>query len=352
MTFPLPSNRRRSGIVTAAITVLLVLVAFAGQAWAEPTPLPTTPPDEGATPTLETLRSNLETAAIGWLDAEAALTASKVKEVGLQEQLTAAELDIARARVGVGKYAGEAYKTGRIGVLGVLLNSTSPDEFLGRALAFDKIAQRDQVRLAILTEAKQRAAEAKRLIDEEIRKQTEATAEMAKRKTAAERALVAVGGGATRGWLDPNSRAAVPAPRNANGSWPSEMCSINDPTTKGCITPRTNHAMKEAQTAGFGRFVSCFRGGNKYEHPKGRACDFSTNDGGFNGTAAGDTKVYGSNLAYFFVKNAIALGVMYVVWFCEIWVVGAGWRKYNTAGSKCGDSPSPDHTNHVHVSIY
>ena len=80
--------------------------------------------------------------------------------------------------------------------------------------------------------------------------------------------------------------------------------------------------------------------------------DFSTEPGGFDGTAKGAEKDYGANLASFFVKNAIALGVMYVVWFCNIWHVGTGWRHYNTAGSVCGDNPSPDHTNHVHVSIY
>ncbi len=337
--------------MTAVLTALLVLIGFAGPAWAEPTPLPTTPPDEGA-PTLDKLRSNLESAAIGWLDAEAALTSSKTRQVDLQNQLTVAELDIERARVSVGKWAGEAYKSGRMGVLSSLLNANSPDQFLGRAAAFEKIAQRDQERLQQLADAKRRASEAKQAIDDEIRRQTEATAEMAKRKTAAEVALASVGGGATKGWLDPNSRAAAPAPRNADGSWPAEWCSINDPTTNGCITPRTLWAMNQAKAAGFTNFVSCFRAGNKWEHPKGRACDFSTEPGGFDGTAKGAEKEYGANLAAFLVKNAIALGVMYVVWFCNIWHVGAGWRHYNTAGSTCGDNPSPDHTNHVHVSIY
>ncbi len=338
--------------MTALLTVFLVLIGLAGPAWAEPTPLPTTPPDEGA-PTLDRLRSNLESSAIAWLDAEAALTASKGRQVDLQQQLTVAELDIQRASVSVGKYAGEAYKTGPVGVFGAMLNATSPDNFLAKALAFDRLTQRDQVHLEQLKDAKRRAAEAKQAIDEEIRRQTEATAEMAKRKAAAESALAAQGTSATKGWLDPNSRAALPAPRDASGKWPPEWCSINDPTTGGCITPRLNHAKKEAEKAGFTKFVSCFRPGNKYEHPKGRACDFSTHDGGFNGTAKGDDKTYGSNLASFFVKNATALGVMYVVWFCDIWTVSTGyWRHYNTAGSTCGDNPSPDHTNHVHVSIY
>ena len=335
----------------AVFCALIVLLGLASPGWAAPNP--TTPPNEGSTPTLDTLRTNLESAAIGWLDAEAALTASKTKQAELQHELTIAELDIARARVGVGRYAGEAYKTGRAGVLAAMLNATSPDNFLGRAMAMEKLTQRDQVTLNQLAEARLRAEEAKNAIDAEIATQTEAVAEMAKRKTAAERALSSVGGGATRGWLDPNSRAATPAPRNANGSWPSETCSINDPTTSGCITPRTNHALKEAQKAGFTRYVSCYRPGDRWEHPKGRACDFSSSKSGFlNANAGGDDKIYGNNLAYFYVKNAIALGVMYVVWYCDIWHVGTGWRKYNTAGSNCGDSPASDHTNHVHVSIY
>jgi len=351
VTPTVPPHRRRSRPATAILSALIVLLGFASPAWAEPNP--TTPPNEGSTPTLDTLRTNLESAAIGWLDAEAALTASKNKQIELQNVLIIAELDIARARVGVGRYAGEVYKTGRAGVMTAMLNATSNDNFIQRMVAMERVTQRDQTILSQLADAKRRAAEAKKAIDTEILNQSNAAAEMSKRKTAAERALSAVGGGATRGWLDPNSRAAAPAPRNSNGSWPSESCSINDPTTGGCITPRTLWAMKEAQKAGFGRYVSCYRPGDRWEHPKGRACDFSANKSGFvNASAGGDDKTYGNNLAYFFVKNAIALGVMYVVWYCDIWHVGSGWSKYNSAGSNCGDSPAGDHTNHVHVSIY
>ena len=80
--------------------------------------------------------------------------------------------------------------------------------------------------------------------------------EMEKRKDAAERALSAVGGYATTGWVDPSSPLARPAKRNSDGTWPREGCTINDPTTSGCITPRTLHAMQEAQNAGFTRYVS------------------------------------------------------------------------------------------------
>jgi hypothetical protein len=349
VTLTVPLRRRRSVSATVAFAAIIaLLLTWAVPAYAQPT----TPPNHGSTPTLDTLRANLESAAIGYLDAEAALQFARSEQEKYQQQLTVAELDYARIKVGVGRYAGEIYKTGRAGVLEVMLNARTQDEFLKRTVAMNKITQRDEVRISQLIDARARATSAKSAIDSSLAQQEAAASEMEKRKVAAERALVSVGGGATRGWLDPNSRAAAPAPRNPNGSWPSELCSINDPTTdRGCLTPRTSHALKEAQKAGFSRYVACYRTGDRFEHPKGRACDFAAAPGGFGGSAGGGDKVYGSNLAYFYVKNAAALGVMYVVWYCEIWIAGS-WKRYNSAGGNCGDDPSGDHTNHVHVSIY
>jgi hypothetical protein len=129
---------------------------------------------------------------------------------------------------------------------------------------------------------------------------------------------------------------------------------VDDPTpANGCITPRTLHALNEAKRAGYTWYVSCYRPGDRYEHPKGRACDFAAYPGGFvNRSAGGENKAYGDRLAAFLVKNAKALGVMYVVWYCQIWQYGVGWHRYNSAGSNCGDAPAPDHTNHVHLSVY
>jgi len=349
-----PTVLPRRVALSSLLAVFVLLFGLVTPAGAAGLPDPTTdPPQEDSNPTLENLRSNLEAAAIGWLDAEAALTASKAKQGDLQQKLTLAELDIARAKVGVGQYAGEAYKTGRLTVFGAMLNATSPDEFLGKMEAMERVTQRDQERLHELRVALDTAATLKKQIDEQITIQTRAAAEMEKRKKAAELALSSIGGGATRGWLDPNSKAAAPAPRNPDGSWPQEGCWINDPTTSGCITPRTLHAMREAQAAGFTKYVSCYRPGNRWEHPKGRACDFSVFDGGFVAAKAqGDNKIYGNNLAYFFVKNATVLGVMYVVWYCDIWTPTVGWHTYSSAGSVCGDDSAGDHVNHVHVSIY
>jgi hypothetical protein len=122
---------------------------------------------------------------------------------------------------------------------------------------------------------------------------------------------------------------------------------VDDPTTSGCITPRTLNALQQAKAAGFTRFVSCFRSGGSGEHPKGRACDFAAAKNTFGGVATGDERTYGNNLAAYFVHNADRLGVLYVIWFKQIWMESTGWRAY----TKGNGDPASDHTNHVHLSV-
>src|SRR5699024_9314894 len=58
----------------------------------------------------------------------------------------------------------------------------------------------------------------------------------------------------------PGNGSAEPAPRQQDGSWPQEGCSVNDPSgTGGCVTPRMNHFYKQAQSEGFSRYASCYR---------------------------------------------------------------------------------------------
>jgi hypothetical protein len=315
-------------------------------------PAPTTPPDEGSTPTLAQIRQNLESVAGGYIETEAKLAQSRADQAKAAEVLTMAQLSQIRLKVGVHKYAAEAYRTGRLGPLSMMLGSNSSDAFLQKALAMERLTQRDASRLEELAAVTKQANEAKAVFDNAVHEQEALLKDLAARRVAAERALSAMGGYATTGWVDPNSPLARPAPRAANGSWPREGCTINDPTTSGCMTPRTLHAMQQAKAAGFTRYVSCFRPAGSGEHPKGRACDFSSSTSGFvDASASGDSKLYGDKLASFYVKNASALGVMYVIWYCKIWING-GWRTYSSAGSNCGDSPAGDHTNHVHLSVY
>jgi hypothetical protein len=335
----------------ALATVVILVLGFASPATAQPNP--TTPPNEGGTPTIATLRANLEAAAKAYIEAEQQLELAQKKQAEAQEKLTVAELDMARVKAGVAKYAAEAYRTGRLGVVGHMLAARSQDDFFQRAITLDKMTQYDQTRLKTFLEAQKRAQDAKAEIDAQAAIMSAATQEMQKRRTAAEKALAVAGGTPVRVDIDADSLpTANPAPRNSDGSWPSQSRSVNDPTTGGTITPRLLHAYNETRRLGWTWFVSCYRSGGPYEHPKGRACDWSTTTNGFGGTASGNNKAYGDRLASFYVKNAKALGVMYVVWYCTIWVYGSGWRRYNSTGSRCGDSPSNDHTNHVHLSIY
>ena len=140
---------------------------------------------------------------------------------------------------------------------------------------------------------------------------------------------------------------ADPAPRNPDGSWPVERCTIRpDPTTgTGCVTPRLLHLIQQAAAAGFPK-PGCYRVDDHGEHPKGRACDFIMTSGG---EAAGAQKLRGDTMAAWAVANADRLCIEYVIWFRKIWTRAQGWRAYNNPWG--GDDPSGWHTNHVHISV-
>ncbi|MFY1637154.1 coiled-coil domain-containing protein [Solwaraspora sp. WMMB335] len=331
--------------------------------------------DEGGT---TSLRKELDAASRGWLDAKAALDHSTERQRKLTDQLTEVEADLDKRNRNVGRIVDRAYRNGRLGPVSALLNSTSPEGFLDRAAALSAVTANEEKELRGLYQTRDQVTRSKAAIEHEVREQRNQLAVMEQRKNQAERALeVAIaaeekaeaeaqaeaeraaaassGGSSTSGSSDSgssssgsSSAAATPAPRNANGSWPAESCSVDDPTTSGCITPRTLHALNQAKAAGFTRYVSCFRNGSSGEHPKGRACDFAAQANGFGGVATGGDKTYGDNLANYFINNADQLGVLYVIWYKRIWLPSSGWKAYSGAG---GD-PSSDHTNHVHLSVY
>jgi hypothetical protein len=327
-------------VAVAALTVLSL---------AAPTSAAPGEDDEGGTPQL---RQQLEAATRGFQDAKVKLAASRKRQQQLAAQLVRIEAELkARAAV-VGEMAGVAYRGGRAGVVAALLNSDSPDSLLDRVAALDAVAanQNEKVRALLATQA--RAARSKAALANEIAQQRKQVDVMAVRKKQAEAALVAAGrdGSASGG---PGAGGgggglARPAPRNPDGSFPNESCRLNDPTTSGCITPRTLHALRQAKAAGFTRFVSCFRGGGGGEHPQGQACDFAAQRNGFGGVATGGDRTYGNRLAAYFERNADRLGVMYVIWFQEIWLPSSGWRRY----SRGNGDPASEHQNHVHLSVF
>jgi hypothetical protein len=345
---------RTRWVLTVVVLVLAVAAVFGAapptRVLAAPVPGALAVDPEGGS---KDLHDQLDAASARFNDAAARLDASKARQAQLAERMKATGNDVTRLTAQIGALAATAYKGGRIGSLAALLDSSSPDGLLQRAVTLQSKARLDDEQLRQLKSTRATLAGQQAALDAEIKVQTDQLAEMDKRKKAAERALASVGGGArtagpTGDSTGSGSAGATPVPRRADGSLAPESCTVKDPTTSGCITPRMLHALQQVQAAGFNHFVSCYRpqedGG---EHPRGRACDFAAAPGGFGGVATGGDRDYGNRLAAWMIANAKNLGVLYIIWFRQIWLPSTGWRAY-TSGN--GD-PSSDHTNHVHLSV-
>jgi len=373
-------HRKTRSALLAALTAALMAVTGTPIGSPAGAALPANRPDrvddEGGT---DSLRKELDAASKGWIDAKAALDHSKGRQKKLSEQLDTVGAELEQRNRNVGHIVDRAYRNGRLGPVSALLNSTSPEGFIDRAAALSAVTANEEKQLRELYRTRDQVTRSKAAIEHEIREQQKQVTIMDQRRNQAERALaVAVAAekeaeerarqqaaeeaeraaasgssgsgssGSGSSGSGSSSASATPAPRNANGSWPAESCNVDDPTTSGCITPRTLHALNQAKAAGFTRYVSCFRNGSSGEHPKGRACDFAAQPNGFGGVATGGDKSYGDNLANYYINNADRLGVLYVIWYKRIWLPSSGWKTYSGAG---GD-PSSDHTNHVHLSVY
>lgn len=331
--------RRWLGPVVAMVSAMVMVAGPAGLAEAAPTPSGHNTADR---PPL--LQDVLESTSRGYLRAKARLDKSVKRQAELNHELTQLQAKLDALRPQVGHIAVESYRSGRVGAVSVLLESSSPDSFLGRAVALDELNMLNNQKLAVLNQTQRGIALAKAAIDAEIREQQKQKAAIAKQKQEAEKALALVGGpGLTGGLVAATSPVARIGPnRTADGGWRPENCSENDPTTSGCVTPRTLHAYKEVKRAGFNRFVSCYRPSGPWEHPKGRACDWSLQNSGFSPASTRDQKLYGNNVTAFLVRNADRLGIYYVIWYRQIWFPATGWKSYS--------GPS-NHTDHVHMSL-
>jgi hypothetical protein len=329
--------RSRVSLVAVLLAAAFALIGIPAEpAAAAPTD------DEGGT---ATLREQLEAATKGFLAAQNTLNKSKKRQQELTTQLAQLERDLVVKTEVIGEVANVAYRRGRLGPISAMLNSSSPEGFIDRAAALDAVAATEDKKLRDLLDTKDQAARAKLALDGEIREQQKQVQVMAARKKRAETALKNAGGGEDASGPPSGSGSSATAAGFSGGSG----CSIRpDPTSKkGCITPRTLHAVRQAQGAGFKIFVSCYRDGSSGEHPLGRGCDFAVSSSDiFGGTASGSAKTYGNNLSNFFIKNSSRLGVLYVIWFRQIWLPSSGWKSYSGC---CG--PSELHTNHVHLSM-
>ncbi len=330
------ARRRRLYLIVTVFATILAIFGGASPAYADPG----TTDGEGAT---LTLREALEKAAVGYYDAKGLLTASQKREAAITKKLREAELSLVRLNAEITKIASGRYKGGQIGVLNGLFTGEGDRVTLlqGAAIA-EYLVWRDDEQLRMYRETRDESRKLQEQLDAEIAVQQKQLTVLDKQKRDAEKALASVGGMVTAGYSGPVPEAQ-PAPRNADGSWPKQSCSINDPTTGGCLTPRMFHTLNEARLAGFLKSVGCWRSQGWGEHPKGRACDFMATTGA---AATGANRTYGNRLAAWAKLNAEALGVLYVIWYRQIWMPGIGWRSY----SGCCD-PSSAHTNHVHISM-
>jgi hypothetical protein len=330
----------RRYLVTAAVLVagVVLVAAVPAPALADPAG-----PDGGNA----TLQTQLDAAARGYNDAKGRLDTAKARQAQLTAQAQATGAELATLNTHVQALAVAAYKGGRISSLTVLLSSGSAGDFLDRATNLQTQLRRDNDALRRLHDAQARYDQQRAAINTEVATQQNQLTVMDKRKKDAQAALSAASGGAPAGGPSGGAATASPAPRNPDGSWPKESCSVKDPTTSRCLTPRTLHALQEVQKAGFTHFVSCFRDGTWGEHPLGRACDFAANAKDFvNAAATGADKAYGDRLAAWLIGNADRLAVLYIIWYRQIWMPGTGWRTYHGDGT-----PAGDHMNHVHLSI-
>ncbi|MEU4477201.1 hypothetical protein AB0F68_03900 [Micromonospora sp. NPDC023966] len=330
--------------LTPVVAVLAALTVLAGPTPATAAPTTPTPSGHSEDDDDPLITEAIDTANRAYLQAKAKLDKSRKRQLQLALEVKAAQNDLDALSPQVTQIAAQSYRTGRMGAMAMLLESNSPDSFVQRASALDELNLFNAQRLAAINAAKTRAEQAKIALDAEVREQEKQKNAMAREKAETEKALKLVGGlGFTGGLVAATSPVARVGPgRTADGDWKPESCSEDDPTTSGCITPRTLHAYKEVKRAGFNRFVGCYRPGGPWEHPKGRACDWSLQKSGFSSWRTKDQRMYGNNVAAFLIRNADRLGIYYVIWNRQIWFPATGWKSYS--------GPS-DHTDHVHMSL-
>jgi hypothetical protein len=344
--FGSPDLGRRAGVVAA---VLLVLVSFgsfpATAAAAEPDPITF----EGGT---REMREQLAETQSAWLDAKAALDASikRQQELTVSLESVRERMDVQTARLG--KVAHVAFITAGFNPISGVIGTGTAEEFLEAMGIIDALATKETNMIRELRSTQSAANAAQDSIEQEILTQEALYGEMETRKQEAQLALCRDANGRcpeTAGFTSSASYVAKAAPRNRNGSWPVESRTVYEPHSGGRITPRLAHARDQARAAGFNIYEYCYRayedGG---QHPRGRACDFQVDRRcRFCGAASGAAKRYGDDLAMFYVFNAERLGVLYIIWYQQIWTASSGrWRYYSGC---CGSSQR--HTNHVHLSV-
>lgn len=163
--------------VSAVVTVLFGLSAAPAAAQED---------DEGGT---KSLREQLDEAASKYQDAKAKLDESEKRELKLLVRLEGAEEEREALVDEIQIVAAAAYRTGRVGAFTALINASSPDAFLERAVAVDMIAKRDAEKLERFRELTEQIEQQQGELAEEIAVQEEEVEKLEEAKDQAEAAL-------------------------------------------------------------------------------------------------------------------------------------------------------------------
>ena len=254
--------RRRLATVLAvllAASALAVTTSSAAVAAPRPHAAPGDVGDDGEGGS-RSLAEQLQAASTGFLEAKDALERSKQRQQELAAKLKEIDAQVGPRQSALDKIIQQSYMTGRLGPISAVVAAGSTGNVVDRAETLQAIAIREDRALRDLQDTKTRQKQAQLAIEVEIRAQQRQLNLMAKRKAQAENALKRANAptGDSGGSATGTSARASAAPRNSDGSLPRESCSVDDPTTSGCLTPRTLHALREAQKADFTRFVACF----------------------------------------------------------------------------------------------
>ncbi|GAA1590583.1 hypothetical protein GCM10009828_014110 [Actinoplanes couchii] len=343
------SPRRWLILALAPLVAAAMLLAPASPASAAPGD------EENPAPASETeadglMSTLMESTNRRFVSAKAAVAASTKNQKKLAGDIKAATARRDVLIPEVNSIARQQYLTGNLSTVTFLLDSSSSDDFLSKAVSLEEINTLHDRKLSELNEVIEEITTKKTALDAELKNEQQQLNVLAKQKESSDKQLDLVGASTginptvNNGLVDAKSDKAKSAPRNSSGGFSAEGCTEDDPTTGGCITKRTLNMYKEVKKAGFDMFVGCHRTGGPFEHPKGRACDWSLQKSGFSSASLSDTKKmkYGNNLTAFLVRNADELGIYYVIWYKQIWFPASGWKSYHGVS---------DHTDHVHVSM-
>ncbi|GIF05379.1 coiled-coil domain-containing protein [Actinoplanes siamensis] len=295
------------------------------------------------------LSAQLEATNRRFVNAKAAVETSKKNQKALATKIADAEKRRDALIPEVNAIARQQYEFGNLSTLSFLLRADSSSDFIEKAVSLEEINKLHDAKLNELNSTLATITDSKTKLDAEVKNHEQQLAIQKRQHDSAEDQLELLGGGTginktiTNGFVDAVSKVASPAPRNSSGGFSAEPCNQVDPTTNGCITKRTLHLYQEVRKAGFKLFVGCHRDGGPFEHPKGRACDWSLQKSGFSAAHNDAMMRYGNDLTAFLVRNADRLGIYYVIWYKQIWFPATNnWHAYH--------GPS-DHTDHVHVSL-